>query len=169
MKHYAVGVPVGTLNEYGERYFFREGDLLNMNGTAFQVWIRFLHGADLNVVAGDARLSGQIDQRRLIAFLEQLQAAGLIVSEQKLLTCIPQRQGCGIGFSASKKDCAVFLGKAIRVSYLAYMLWAYSDGRSTCKQILDKMPQEIAAKLSGQQMIRAIDELLENNLLLFVA
>ena len=169
MKYYAIGVPVGAFNEHDERYFFRDGQLLNMNGNAFQVWMAFLHGADPDQIVQDTKLAEQIPQDRLNAFLKELVNARLLVPNQELFSCIPQRQGYGTGFSVERQDCEVFLNDAVHVSYPAYVLWSYCDGQSRCEAICARLAKELVIQMREQQLFQLIDELLAKNLLLFVA
>lgn len=86
MNYYAIGVPVGRLNEGSERYFCRGGQLLNMSAEAFALWVLFLHGADSELVLW--REAGQADSAKR-AVLDALVASGLLVPQEELLSHVP--------------------------------------------------------------------------------
>lgn len=164
MNYYAIGVPVGRLNEGSERYFCRGGQLLNMSAEAFALWVLFLHGADSELVLW--REAGQADSAKR-AVLDALVASGLLVPQEELLSHVPQRQGYGVGYSQRDHRCRVQLGDGVRVSYPAFLLWAYCDGRSTCLEILNRLPAEVSGVFTQAHARAAIQELLRENLILF--
>lgn len=167
MKYYAVGVPVGRLNEGTERYFFREGQLMSVNPAVFQVWIHFLHGAQPESMAQSKQLAViPVPQRDKI--FSQLCQINMLVGENQLMSCIPQRQGYGGGFVPEKRNCRVLLAEETMVSYPSYMLWAYCDGIATLSEILAKLPPEMEQAFTPEYVRRAVGELLRAGLILFV-
>ena len=167
MKYYAVGVPVGRLNEGTERYFFRDGQLLNVNPAVFRVWIHFLHGATQESLAQSKQLSA-LPQNQRDRLFDQLCQIRMLVGEDQLMRCIPQRQGYGGGFSAEKRDCRLLLGAETGVSYPSYLIWAYSDGKATLSEIAAKLPRELAQALTPDHIRRAVEELLRAGALLLI-
>lgn len=167
MKYYAIGTPVGCLNEGSERYFMREGLLLNVDAASFALWIRFLHGADFESAVTEATISRILRRERLLEMFDKLVEAELLASEQDILDHVPQRQGYGIGFSQKEKKCYVDLNGKIEVSYPAYLLWAYCDGKKRCREIVKSMPAEVTGLYTDENLLRVLDELLRENLIVF--
>ena len=167
MKYYAVGTPIGRLNENNEQYFSREGRLLSMSSMAFSIWVLFLHGADDSFVINKVVASNKYSTEQAKEITEALVSSELLISEKDILDHYPQRLGYGIGYSSKKNTCSVFLHETIEVTYPAYLIWAYCDGKSTCNEILNHLPESISKSFKPYHLYRIIDELLRNNLLLF--
>lgn len=167
MKYYAVGLPVGCLNGGSERYFMREGLLLNIDAAAFALWIRFLHGADFENALTGAAVSRNLGHEQAAELFDKLVKAELLVTEQDILNHVPQRQGYGLGLSMKEKKCYVDLNGKIEVSYPAYLLWAYCDGKKNCREIIKSMPAEITDIYTDANLFRVLGELLKENLIVF--
>lgn len=157
MKYYAIGTPIGILNEREERYFYLENELLNINRSAFCIWAQYLRGAE--------ERSGNEDDGQIVKALVE---AGMLVSTQELLNHMPQRQGCGLGLSVKTEQCTILMGRKVTVSYPAYLFWTFCNGGVSCAEIMEKV-NDMKLAFTREYALSTIDELLQHGLITFVA
>lgn len=169
MKYYSIGAPIGALNEGHERYFYYEEQLLSMNAASFRIWTTFLHGAELDSVSFPCKLEESIDSVQREVLFNALVEAKLLTSVRDLLTHYPQRHGYGVGFNRKTNTCAIMLNESVHVSYPAFLFWSFCDGRTSCSDIVTKIQKIAAVQFAESHVYSAIDELLNNNLVVFIA
>lgn len=167
MKYYAVGFPIGRLNEKDEYYFMREGQMFNVNAVAFKVWSSFLHGAEVTKALALEPLQQIIGREQAEILFQQLADVEMLVPEKEILAHVAQRQGYGVGYSAQTGKCTVYLNGKIEISYPAYLLWAYCDGKTAFRDLMTRMPLSADQRYTEEALLRAVDELLRDDLIVF--
>lgn len=169
MKYYSIGVPIGALCEGNARYFYYEEQLLSMNAVSFRIWTAYMHGAEVDSISLPHRLEESVDSAQRKALYNALVEAKLLASKRDLLTHYPQRQGYGVGFNSKTNTCVVMLNESVHVSYPAFLFWSFCDGRTSCSDIVAKIQKDAKVQFAEGHAYSAIEELLRNSLIVFVA
>ena len=163
---YAIGMPVGLMNEQQQWYVAKGTQMMIMRPSVFGVWSMFLHGASEEMLT-DISAKWNLTEEETEHILDGLRSAHLLVKDEALLQCKPAAQGYGLGLQDADGICAVMLGKKETISYPGVLLWSFSNGSRTLQEILDHMPEMAKENYSGGQWAAYVLELLKKNLLLW--
>lgn len=166
MLYYSVGTPIGKLNEGNQRYIYRENQLFSISKEAFEIWIKFLHGADTIAIYNCLRAPNLKDTFE--AYIESLVNTEMLVREEYLKQAKCLRQGYGIGLTAPSGECAVFNDSPQSISYRAFVFWSYCDGNTSVEDIMSRIQSQTGIRYQFSQSIRSIRELLKKNLIVIV-
>ncbi len=166
MKYYAIGTPIGILNDDNERYFIRSGKLLSMGRRQYNVWIKFLHGEETSTVYNKIQAEFSINDYSLV--LNSLIDTEMLVAEQALISSVCGKNGIGVGFNPNTSKCTILLDKPFEVTYPAYLFWTYTDAVSSAADIATRISIETGTPFQSKHTLNAIIELLKSGLIQLV-
>lgn len=164
MVYYSIGTPIGRLGDTDEESFFRDGKLLSLNKPSFIVWCDFLHGAEIQDVISKRKQVIPHVSEIVLSLID----TEMIVSETALGEVICQRNGYGIGHEADNTACSIFNDSVKSVSYGAFLLWTFCDGKESVNEILGKIRDQYSLTYSADRLLSCIHELLHQNLIVLV-
>lgn len=170
----SIGYPIGRMKVNGEdRYIVECEDYFHaIDSVSYMVWSASL------VIPTNEQLHIQMKKypfQDVQGALERLVGSGLIIqvelenqsnSYDALKLMRPQRQGIGMGLD-NKGNYVVKHNKMIPVPFLIFLVWQYSNGNRTIKEIEQLVVSSIGAKNLevDKEILRTVLGLMKNNLI----
>jgi hypothetical protein len=153
--YFAVGVPAGALNDDDDyRYFYMAGNILGIKHITYRIWSYFQGGSTVENVISNPEFSVYNDPKGLQEIINEMIRAGLIIPRNRLEKYILLRHGIGAGY---QKDGSylIYTDHPINVSQLSYIIWLFSDGHNTFKDIQRRL-RMLDVEASEQEIKEAV-------------